>query len=174
MVKIHACVNDCMLFYTKNQHLLECLTCKSPRYIAEGTGKKTIGTPVKALRYLPIIPRLQRLFISRKSVEYMSWHNMSNFTPGIMTYPARGEAWKHFDDTFLDFSSDSRNVGLGLCADDFSPFGYSSKSYSIWPVVLTVYNLPPWLCMIKPFMFLTLLILGLEVLDKILISIFIH
>ncbi|XP_071714685.1 uncharacterized protein [Rutidosis leptorrhynchoides] len=35
-----------------------------------------------------------------------------------------------------------------------------SVSHSTWPVVLMPYNLPPWLCMKKPFLFLTLLIPG--------------
>ena len=35
-----------------------------------------------------------------------------------------------------------------------------SLSYSMWPVVLTAYNLPPWLCMKDSYFILTLLILG--------------
>ncbi|XP_071714365.1 uncharacterized protein [Rutidosis leptorrhynchoides] len=35
-----------------------------------------------------------------------------------------------------------------------------SVSHSTWPVVLMPYNLPPWLCMKKPFLFLSLLIPG--------------
>ena len=33
-----------------------------------------------------------------------------------------------------------------------------SMSYSIWPVVLTIYNLPPWLCMKHEYLMLSLLI----------------
>lgn len=40
----------------------------------------------------------------------------------------------------------------------FNHFGYSTKSYSIWLVILMVYK-PP-LCMTCPSLFLTLLILG--------------
>ncbi|XP_071688432.1 uncharacterized protein [Rutidosis leptorrhynchoides] len=35
-----------------------------------------------------------------------------------------------------------------------------SVSHSTWPVVLMPYNLPPWLCMKNPFLFLSLLIPG--------------
>ena len=35
-----------------------------------------------------------------------------------------------------------------------------SLAYSMWPVVLIVYNLPPWLCMKKEYLMLTLLIPG--------------
>ncbi|GKA10964.1 CACTA transposable element [Tanacetum coccineum] len=53
-----------------------------------------------------------------------------------------------------------RNVRLGLAADGFNPFGNLSHSYSMWPVILTTYNLPPWLCMKESSFMLTLLIPG--------------
>ncbi|KAL5577584.1 hypothetical protein UlMin_019283 [Ulmus minor] len=37
-----------------------------------------------------------------------------------------------------------------------------SLSYSIWPVVLTTYNLPPWICMKAEYLMLSLLIPGLQ------------
>ena len=49
---------------------------------------------------------------------------------------------------------------LGLCADGFNPYTLSSRSYSIRPVVVTPYNLPPEMCMTTPFMFLTCVIPG--------------
>ena len=41
-----------------------------------------------------------------------------------------------------------------------------SISYSIWPVVLIPYNLPPWMCMKQTFFMLSLLILGLHALGN--------
>jgi hypothetical protein len=49
-------------------------------------------------------------------------------------------------------------VRLGLASDGFNPFKSMYPSYSIWPVVMVTYNLPPWLCMRYAFMMLTLLI----------------
>ncbi|KAL0284551.1 UNVERIFIED_CONTAM: hypothetical protein Sradi_7194300 [Sesamum radiatum] len=77
-----------------------------------------------------------------------------------MAHPSHGDAWKHFDRTHPSFASDARNVRLGLCTDGFSPFGNSSTPYSCWPVIITVYNLPPWMCMQEPFMFLNMVIPG--------------
>ena len=54
--------------------------------------------------------------------------------------------------------SRSAYVRLGLAADGFNPFGNMAISYSMWPVVLTAYNLPPWLCLKAPYLMLTLLI----------------
>ena len=143
--KIHACHNECMLFYKESSNLHECTKCGESRYVQNVSGSTSRRVPRKVLHYLPIIPRLQRLFMSRKTVEYMSWWKFNPAPMGSMTHPSHGQAWKHVDDTYPEFAADPRNVRLGLCADGFSPFGYSSKTYSIWPIILTVYNLPPWL-----------------------------
>ena len=45
-------------------------------------------------------------------------------------------------------------------ADGFNPFANMSLSYNMWQVVLTAYNLPPWLCMKDSYFMLTLLIPG--------------
>jgi hypothetical protein len=51
-------------------------------------------------------------------------------------------------------------VRLSLASDGFNPFGNMSTLYSIWPVVLVPYNLPPWRCMKDPYMIMSLLISG--------------
>ncbi|GLT26725.1 hypothetical protein SLA2020_017710 [Shorea laevis] len=77
-----------------------------------------------------------------------------------MFHPACGEAWKHFDSTHPEFASESRNVRLGLCIDGFTPFGHSASPYSCWPVFVSVYNLPPTMCMKQEYVFLSLIIQG--------------
>nr|GEX95973.1 hypothetical protein [Tanacetum cinerariifolium] len=69
-------------------------------------------------------------------------------------------AWKNFDTKYLDFAKEPRNVRVGLAADGFNPFGNLSQAYIMWLVILTTYNLPPWLCMKESYFMLTLLILG--------------
>ncbi|GKA12721.1 zinc finger, PHD-type containing protein [Tanacetum coccineum] len=91
----------------------------------------------------------------------MTWHATGKCTePGKMQHPVDGRAWKNFDTKYLDFAKEPRNVRLGLAADGFNPFGNLSQSYSMWPVILTTYNLPPWLCMKESSFMLTLLIPG--------------
>ncbi|GKC10746.1 retrotransposon gag domain, retroviral aspartyl protease, partial [Tanacetum coccineum] len=80
--------------------------------------------------------------------------------PGKMQHPVDGRAWKDFDTKYLDFAAEPRNVRLGLAADGFNPFGNLSQSYSMWLVILTTYNLPPWLCIKESSFMLTLLIHG--------------
>ena len=58
------------------------------------------------------------------------------------------------------FALDSRNIRFGLATDGFNPYGMMSSSYSCWPVVLVMYNLPPWLCMKEAYLSLSLIIPG--------------
>ena len=69
-----------------------------------------------------------------------------------MVHPSDGEAWKHFNSVHPHFSAESRTARLGLCIDEFVAL------YSCWPVILTVYNLPPGMCMRPEFMFLSTVI----------------
>jgi len=90
---------------------------------------------------------------------------MAPITPcgdGVMVHPSNDEAWKHFNSVHPHFSAESRNVHLGLCTDGFNPFGSFAAPYSCWPVILTVYNLPPGMCMRLEFMFLSMVIPGLS------------
>ncbi|GKF13504.1 hypothetical protein Tco_0054966, partial [Tanacetum coccineum] len=97
----------------------------------------------------------------------MIWHATRKCTePGKMQHPVDGGAWKKFDMKYPDFAKEPRNVRLGLCADGFNPFGNLSQTYSMWPVILTTYNLPPWLCMKESNFMLTLLIPGPKSLGK--------
>ena len=65
MEKIHVCPRECMLFYKETSHLKKCLHCDAPRYLlGMEPGHRKNGVGAKVLRYFPIIPRLQRLFMS--------------------------------------------------------------------------------------------------------------
>ena len=92
----------------------------------------------------------------------MTWHATGKSTVnGMMQHPVDGEAWQKFDSgKYSEFANEPRNVRLGLAADGFNPFGNLSQTYSMWPVILTTYNLPPWLCMKETTLMLTLLIPG--------------
>ncbi|KAA0026268.1 uncharacterized protein E5676_scaffold343G00030 [Cucumis melo var. makuwa] len=64
-------------------------------------------------------------------------------TDDVLIHPVDAEGWKHFDFEFPDFASVPRNMRLGLASDEFNPFGPISTSYSMWPIVLLPYKLPP-------------------------------
>ncbi|KAL5571521.1 hypothetical protein UlMin_021118 [Ulmus minor] len=91
----------------------------------------------------------------------MRWHSTGNSKDNdVMRHPVDGKSWQEFDKRHPQFAGDVRNVRLGLAADGFNPFGNMSLSYSMWPVVLTTYNLPPWICMKVEYLMLSLLIPG--------------
>jgi hypothetical protein len=77
-----------------------------------------------------------------------------------MVHPSDSEAWKRFNSVHPHFSAESRNVCLGLCTDGFNLFWSFVAPYSYWPVILTVYNFPPGMCMRPKFMFLFTVIPG--------------
>nr|GEY16735.1 hypothetical protein [Tanacetum cinerariifolium]GEY61792.1 hypothetical protein [Tanacetum cinerariifolium] len=157
---IHACVNDCFLFRgDANKDVHFCLVCNMSRWKDSNTPRKKV--PKKVLRYFSITPRLQRLYKSSHTAKEMTWHATGKCTePGKMQHPIDGKAWKDFDTKYLDFTAEPRNVRLGLAADGFNLFGNLSQSYSMWPVILITYTLPPWLSIKESDFMLTLLIPG--------------
>ncbi|GJT52265.1 hypothetical protein Tco_0978422 [Tanacetum coccineum] len=157
---IHACVNDCFLFRgDANKDVHFCPVCNTSIWKDGNTPGKKV--PKKVLRYFLIILRLQRLYKSSHTAKEMTWHATGKCTkPGKMQHPVDSSAWKDFDTKYPDFAAEPRNVRLWLAADGFNPFGNLSQSYSMWPVILTTYNLPPWLCMKQSSFMLTLLIPG--------------
>ncbi|XP_048496335.2 uncharacterized protein LOC125495610 [Beta vulgaris subsp. vulgaris] len=149
--KIEACENDCMLFWKDDASLENCRICDT---------KRNRASP-KILRYFPLKPRLQKLFMSSKTANDMRWHfEIRVEEDGVLKHPADGKCWKQFDENHRSFSADCRNVRLGLASDGFNPFGGLRSDYSIWPVVVVVYNLPPRMCMKQPYTILSLLIPG--------------
>lgn len=160
--KIDARMNDCIIYYKEYTNASQCPTCGLSRWKTKGKGGegKAKKVPWKVLRYFPITPRLQRLFMSSKTAADMRWHSEKRVKDGMLRHPADYEAWKSFDRIHESFSSDTCNVRLGLATDGFNPFGNMNVGYSCWPILLFPYNLPPWMCMKEPYMFMSLLIPG--------------
>jgi hypothetical protein len=69
--KVNMCLNFCMLYYLKNAELIECKTYKHSPYKPRTDKVKSLIAHEK-LRYFPITPRLQRLFMSPKTIEHMT------------------------------------------------------------------------------------------------------
>lgn len=153
---IHACMRGCVLFRGVFAGLNRCPTCSTPRFYRRGRDKK----PVRVLRHFPLIPRLRRMFGTEYLSRLMTWWSENQSTDGIMRNVADSPAWKHVDDTYPDFASDARNLRLILSADGLNPFSFKSTTWSTWPVLIFIANLPPWAMTKKFFILLTLLISG--------------
>ena len=131
--RIHACVNDCVLFRNEHAGLDVCPECGEPRY-KEGMQGTTI--PRKVLRHFPLIPRIQHMFRSRGTSELLTWHSTSRSNDGVMRVPADSPAWQHIEQTWPEFREGPRHLRFGLASDGVNPFGHRSTSWSTWPVVV--------------------------------------
>ncbi|XP_062075345.1 uncharacterized protein LOC133779394 [Humulus lupulus] len=117
--KIDACPKDCMLYRKEHANDTECEVCSTPR------------SEAKVLRHFPLIPRLQRLFMSSKTSDFMTWHHKKEHTSdGCMRHPRDSPAWITFDHNHKDFAADPRNVRLGLASDGMNPFKTLSVSHN--------------------------------------------
>ncbi|KAM0893013.1 hypothetical protein ACQ4PT_025374 [Festuca glaucescens] len=103
--KIDACVNGCMLFRKENKDKSVCDYCNEPRYVQTNSQEnsedsETRSRPIarKVLRYLPIIPRIQRLYLVEESAKQMQYHKEGHHeNPELLVHPSDDEAWKSFD-----------------------------------------------------------------------------
>ncbi|XP_076892266.1 uncharacterized protein LOC143543947 [Bidens hawaiensis] len=151
---IHVCQNHCMLFNGQHSNMDCCIVCNEDRY--KERGKKV---PKLVMVYMPIGPRLQRLFYSKKTTQHLTWHANRKLSEK-MCHPSDARPWDHFNKVFPDFSKETRNIRLGLCTDGLSPNTTNGTPYSCWPVFITVYNLPPWLALKEQYIQVPLIIPG--------------
>jgi hypothetical protein len=164
--EIDVCPKHCMLFRKENANLTHCSKCGESRYVEVDSGdgqKKQLSVSRKVLRYLPFIPRIQRLYMSETSAKQMTWHKYGHrYNPDKMVHPSDGAAWKQFNQDFPEFDAEARNVRIAIATDGFNPFSMVAAPYSCWPIFVIPLNLPPGVCMQKHNMFLSLIIPGPE------------
>jgi hypothetical protein len=114
-----------MLFWKEHKDSTECMHCSRSRYmkvINEDGASITTIVVVKQLRYIPITPRLKRLFLCEEMSDVMRWHKegiCDSKDPGIMSYPTDAEACDALDHFDPEFARDPRSVRLGLSTDGF-------------------------------------------------------
>ena len=112
--------------------------------------------------YLSPIDRLRRLFSNPRDLELMRWWALDERKKddGVLCHPSDAQQWKDFDANYLEFHEDSRNVRFTLSTNGMNPFGDKTSTHNTWPVILSIYNLPPWLCQKRKYLLLAIIILG--------------
>ncbi|MBJ4058605.1 hypothetical protein JGD43_25095 [Salmonella enterica subsp. enterica serovar Goldcoast] len=128
--RIHACPNDCILYRKEYADMHVCPVCKASRYKRQNTAKVKQGPPAKMLWYLPVIPRLKRLFANPKEARLLRWHSEERKRDGKLRHPADSAQWRNFDRSFEEFGAEPRNIRLGLSTDGMNPFGNMSSRHS--------------------------------------------
>ncbi|XP_023758264.1 uncharacterized protein LOC111906726 [Lactuca sativa] len=146
--KIHACENDCVLFWKEHKDASQCPTCGTSHW-----KKNTKNVPSKVLWY-------RRMLSIPQIAHDLTWHAKGRVNNGKLTHPRDNPSWKLVDNTWKEFGQEKQNLRLALSADGINPHKSLSSKRSCWSVILITYNLPPYLCMSRKFMMLTLLISG--------------
>ena len=110
-----------------------------------------------------MIDRLRALFRNLEDAKLMSCNASAECIKGDgkLRHPSDGNQWKRFDAKYAkEFGDEVRNIRFALSTDGMNPFGDLSSSHNTWPVILTIYNLSPYLCLKRRYLLLTMLISG--------------
>ncbi|KAK1695420.1 hypothetical protein QYE76_012117 [Lolium multiflorum] len=100
-----------------------------------GDGQKRQTTIAKnILRYLPVLPRIQRLFMTEDTAQQMRWAVEGNRYTDKMIHPSDGTAWKNFVKKFPLKAGDPRSVAVAISTDGFNPYGpkYPGKNMNVY------------------------------------------
>jgi hypothetical protein len=124
----------------------------------EGSKERKVSALV--MWYLPVIDRLKGMFSNPRDAELLLWH-VNRKTDRKIRHPADGRQWKQFDLAHQEeFSNDPRNIRFELSTDGMSPFEEMRSSHCTWPVIMCIFNLPPWLCHKQKYLLFATLISG--------------
>ena len=85
------------------------------------------------------------------------WHDEERIKDAKLQHLTNSLAWEQVHKMWSKIGDDPRNLHLDLLVDVINQHSLLSSKYSCWPVIVAIYNLPPWLCI---FTMLTLLISG--------------
>ncbi|KAK1626368.1 hypothetical protein QYE76_000683, partial [Lolium multiflorum] len=109
--------------------------CRSRFEDRNGDGQKRQTTVAKnILRYLPVLPRIQRLFMTEDTAQQMRWAVEGNRYTDKMIHPSDGTAWKNFVKKFPLKAGDPRSVAVAISTDGFNPYGpkYPGKNMNVY------------------------------------------
>jgi len=99
------------------------------------------------------------LFANPDDAKLMSCHASDEHKKnGKLRHPADGKQWQDFNENHQDFASERINIRFALSTDGINPFAERSSKHNTWPMILTIYNLPPWLMQKQKYLLLTILI----------------
>ena len=133
--KIHACINNCILYRKDYKDLVVCPTCGMSRWkVDEKTKVIYKNVPTKVLWYLPLIPRLKRLYQVKSISKDLIWHSTSSKKPDVLHHPSDSHAWNAIDDRYPEIASDPRNLRLGISTDGVD-VNRGNRNHSVWPVL---------------------------------------
>ena len=153
--QVHCCPDGHVLYEGDNENLSSCPKCSQPRY---NPGSNSI--PQRVVRYFDVIKHLLRMFRCPEIAKHMTWYSANKSHSRNMFSVADSDQWKAIDEAYPDFAEVLTNLRLGLVGDGIVPYKNNALKHSTWVLLLTIYNLPPWLLTKKFFICLAVLIPG--------------
>ena len=129
----HACRNDCILFRKKYENATVCPMCKSERY-------KHNAIPFRKFVYLPLGPRIIRMFEIPSVAQILQSHMQGQDRSMYDIHDS--PTWQAAYAPHGVFDGDKRGLSFALCTDGVNPFSHNRVAYSMWPIMLTLLNLP--------------------------------
>jgi hypothetical protein len=156
---IHYCPNGCVLFKKELEHATVC-----PRN-DYGASRYILGLnsiPGRVIRHFLLVPRLLRMYRSGVIAKLLQFHtDFPNEDTDVMKSVVDSPTWEFVDSNIdLSFILESRNMRFGLPLNGVNPFKHNNTQNSTWPVLMLIYNLPPYLVTKKFFIQLSILIFG--------------
>lgn len=100
----------------------------------------------KRFKYVPIQACLRQMFGNKTMSKHLQSHMHINATRDdvgtLMSNLHQSPAWISKYDDNGPFEGDPRGISLALCTDGMNPFSKENTTYSMWPITLTILNLP--------------------------------
>lgn len=135
-ILFHVCPNDCIIFRNEHAHLDTCPVCGASRYTKQ-------NVPARRFTYLPVGPRLVRLFGTKNLAEVVQSHGLHQSSKRTHLYDIQDStAWELAYSTSGQFASEFRSISFAFNTDGFNPYSQNRVSYSMWPIILSVLNFP--------------------------------
>ena len=111
MKEIRMHYDDHIIYYIRYEFATECLEFHISRYQTYQVTKKV---PHKVLRYIPIIPCLQRLFRCNIITQFMNYHAKNISQDDVIRIPADGSAFRDMEEKWPHFKEEPRNLRISL------------------------------------------------------------
>lgn len=134
--KYHVCANECLIFTKGQSAAMSCYVCGSERYkLPDALGRRY---PKKAFTYISIESSLKNMFGHANIAQVIQEAGgCSSLT--MVTDLHETELW---NSSWMTAADDHINIVLGLNADGVNPYHGSGIQYSMWPILVSVLNLP--------------------------------
>jgi hypothetical protein len=103
------------------------------------------------------------MFQSPAIAKLLWWASENKSRNDEMKSVVDSPAWDHIENEIdREFGIEKRHLQFALSLDGVNPFSMQKSTHSTWPVMVLIYNLPPWLVTKKFFVSLSLLVSGKE------------